>query len=36
MTLSVLSIKSARPKEKAYKLSDADSLFLLMMPTGAK
>lgn len=36
MTLSVLSIKNARPKEKAYKLSDAHSLFLLVMPTGAK
>ena len=36
MTLSILSIKNARPKEKAYKLSDAHSLFLLVMPTGAK
>lgn len=36
MTLSVISIKNARPKEKAYKLSDAHSLFLLVMPTGAK
>jgi len=36
MSLSVLSIKNARPKEKAYKLSDAHSRFLLVMSTGAK
>jgi len=36
MSLSVLSIKNARPKEKVYKLSDARSRFLLVMSTGAK
>ena len=36
MALTVLSIKNARPQAKAYKLSDGHSLFLLVMPNGAK
>lgn len=36
MALTVLSIKNAQPQAKAYKLSDERSLFLLVMPNGAK
>jgi integrase len=36
MALTVLSIKNAKPQAKAYKLSDERSLFLLVMPNGAK
>lgn len=36
MALSVFSIKNAHPRQTAYKLSDERSLFLLIMPTGAK
>jgi hypothetical protein len=36
MALTVLGIKNARPQAKAHKLSDERSLFLLVMPNGAK
>lgn len=36
MALTVLAIKNARPRAKAYKLFDERSLFLLIAPTGSK
>lgn len=36
MALTVLAIKNARPRAKAYKLFDERSLFLLVTPTGSK
>ena len=36
MSLTALAIKNARPKGKAYKLSDAHGLHLLVTPNGAK
>ncbi|UIJ45496.1 Arm DNA-binding domain-containing protein [Sphingomonas cannabina] len=36
MALTVLAIKNARPRAKAYKLFDEHSLFLLVTPTGSK
>lgn len=36
MSLTALAIKNARPKATAYKLTDEKSLFLLVMPNGAK
>lgn len=34
--LSTLQIKSARPKDRAYKLADGGGLFLLVQPSGSK
>jgi Arm DNA-binding domain len=36
MTLSVLSIKSAKPKQTAYKLSDSDGLYVFVSTNGTK
>ena len=36
MALTDISIRSAKPKEKAYKLSDAGELYILVQPNGAK
>lgn len=36
MSLTDLKIKSAKPKEKQYKLSDGDGLFLLIHTNGSK
>lgn len=36
MSLTDFKIKSAKPKEKQYKLSDSDGLFLLISPNGSK
>ena len=34
--LSDLSIRQAKPRERDYKLSDANHLYLLVRPTGSK
>lgn len=36
MALTDVKAKSARPREKPYKLSDADGMYLLVQPNGAK
>lgn len=36
MPLTSTAIKAAKPKEKAYKLSDAEGLYLMVSTTGAK
>lgn len=36
MALTNNEIKNAKPREKAYKLSDGDGLFLLIAPNGSK
>jgi integrase len=36
MALSQLAVDKAKPKEKAYKLADADGLYLLVKPVGPK
>lgn len=36
MALTALAIRNAQPRAKAYKLSDGRSLYLLVMPNGAK
>lgn len=36
MALTNNEIKNAKPREKAYKLSDGDGLFLLISPNGSK
>lgn len=36
MALTHVAIKNAKPKEKAYKLSDEKGLFLLITPSGGK
>lgn len=36
MPLTDTAIRAAKPKEKSYKLADANSLYLLITPTGAK
>jgi integrase len=36
MTLSVLSIKAAKPKQAAYKLSDSDGLYVFVGTNGTK
>jgi len=36
MALTATQVKQAKPKEKAYKLSDGAGLFLLINPKGAK
>ena len=34
--LTAAWVKSARPKDKPYKLSDRDGLYLLIKPTGTR
>jgi len=36
MALTVVEVKSAKPKEKAYKLADERGLYLLINPNGSK
>ncbi|MFA5960978.1 MAG: tyrosine-type recombinase/integrase [Tatlockia sp.] len=36
MTLTVVAIKSAKPKEKPYKMTDEKGLYLLVNPNGSK
>jgi hypothetical protein len=36
MALTDLQVRAAKPKEKDYKLSDADGLFLLVTKTGSR
>lgn len=36
MALSDIAIRSAKPESKAYKLTDAAGLFLLVTPNGGK
>lgn len=36
MPLTDLAVKNAEPRDKAYKLSDSQGLFLLVNPNGAK
>lgn len=36
MALTNNEVKNAKPREKAYKLSDGDGLFLLVAPNGSK
>jgi len=36
MALTALAIRNAQPRAKAYKLGDGRSLYLLVMPNGAK
>ena len=36
MALTHVAIKNAKPREKAYKLSDEKGLFLLVTPAGGK
>lgn len=36
MALTALAIRNAQPRAKPYKLTDERSLFLLVMPNGAK
>lgn len=34
MGLTAIAIKSAKGREKQYKLADSDGLYLLISPTG--
>ncbi len=36
MALSDFALKSAKPRDKAYRLADGDSLYLLVQPNGSK
>lgn len=36
MALTDVQVKAAKPKEKAYKLTDGDGLYLQVMPAGGK
>src|SRR3546814_11809463 len=36
MTLTHIKISNAKPMEKAYKIADADALYLVVRPSGAK
>ena len=36
MTLSFVAIKAAKSRDKAYKLSDSDGLYLLVTPSGGR
>lgn len=36
MALSVVAIKAAKPRDKAYKLTDAEGLYLLVTPAGGR
>ena len=35
-SLSDATVRNAKAKTKAYKMSDGDGLFLLVMPSGSK
>lgn len=36
MALSVVAVKAAKSRDKAYKLSDGDGLYLLVAPSGSR
>lgn len=36
MALTVVQVKNAKPREKAYKLADERGLYLLINPNGSK
>lgn len=36
MSLTDVSVRNAKPKEKQYKLSDSGGLYLLIKPNGGK
>ena len=36
MTLTVVQVKNAKAREKAYKLADEKGLYLLINPNGSK
>lgn len=36
LPLTDLQVKNAKPREKEYKLSDGNGLYLLVTPTGGK
>lgn len=36
MALSVMAVKAAKSRDKAYKLSDSDGLYLLVAPSGSR
>ena len=36
MLLSDIAVKNAKPKDKAYKMTDGRGMFLLVAPTGGK
>ena len=36
MPLTVPQIKNAKPREKQYKITDGEGLFLLVHPNGSK
>jgi len=36
MALTDVAIRNARPKEKPYKVADAQGLYLLVNPKGSK
>lgn len=36
MTLTDIAIRSAKPKDKQYKLSDGEGMYLLVKPNGGK
>ena len=36
MSLSDFTIKSAEPREKAYRLADGDGLYIQVRPNGSK
>jgi hypothetical protein len=36
MTLTVVEIKNAKPKEKPYKMADEKGLYLLVNPNSSK
>lgn len=36
MTLTARAIEQAKPKDKAYKLTDIPGLYLHVLPTGTK
>ncbi|MBB4314192.1 Arm DNA-binding domain-containing protein [Roseospira marina] len=36
MALSAVAIKAVKSREKSYKLTDRDGLYLVIWPTGAR
>ncbi|MDQ8039520.1 MAG: Arm DNA-binding domain-containing protein [Rickettsiella sp.] len=36
MALTVVQVKNAKPREKAYKMADERGLYLLINPNGSK
>ena len=36
MALTDVAVRNAKPKKKAYKVSDAGGLYLFVQPSGAK